>query len=420
MSRFLTWFGTPEEMSRCSRHASEPLAATAPIPPLPDPRAGLVVLPDVCSSVDLLDPGFYADIDAMHEELRRLRDRGPVWRDETNQLWAVLGHPEVIEVERQAELFSSAQGYRSAVQRRGMERDMIALDDPDHAAQRSLVSRTFTPRAVRQLEPWATKIVTELVDGFIDRGEVEIVEALAAPFPSRLAAHLIGFPDEHALSVRNWSERLMRIDQVPGDPRVTAEFVGTIMEFSQVVGPLIEDRRAQPREDLLSVWANAEVGGCPLGPEVIVQETGLFISGGAETTRTVISRGLVELASHPDMWEALAADPGLIPSAVEELLRWVTPLNNFFRTVTRPASIGDTAVADGDRVVLLYPSANRDESVFVDPYRFDILRYPNPHLAFGFGAHFCLGASLARLELRLLLGESLGADCTRGGRTSGH
>ena len=177
------------------------------------------------------------------------------------------------------------------------------------------------------------------------------------------------------------------------------------MEFSEVVVPLVEDRRAEPGDDLFSIWANGRLNGCPVGAEVIVQETGLFISGGAETTRTVIARGLVELASHPDMWEAMAADPVLIPGAVEELLRWVTPLNNFFRTATTDASIGDVKVVKRDRVILLYPSANRDEAVFRDPYTFDIRRHPNPHVAFGFGTHFCLGASLARLELRLLLDE---------------
>jgi cytochrome P450 family 142 subfamily A polypeptide 1 len=156
-------------------------------------------------------------------------------------------------------------------------------------------------------------------------------------------------------------------------------------------------------DDLVSIWTHAELNGCPMESNVLVQETGLFISGGSETTRTVIARGLVELARHPDQWEAMAADPSLVPDAVEELIRWVTPLNNFFRTATADGSIAGTPVRCGDRVILLYPSANRDERTFTDPYRFDIRRHPNPHVAFGFGTHFCLGSSLARLELRLLL-----------------
>ena len=168
---------------------------------------------------------------------------------------------------------------------------------------------------------------------------------------------------------------------------------------------MIRDRTAQPADDLVSVWAHAEAQGCPYTAQMLVNETGLVISGGAETTRTVISRGLAVLAEHPDQWEALADDPSLVPGAVEELIRWVTPLNNFFRTAVTEATVGEIGFSEGDRVLLAYPSANRDERVFDDPFRFDIRRHPNPHVAFGFGTHFCLGASLARFELNLLFRE---------------
>lgn len=194
----------------------------------------------------------------------------------------------------------------------------------------------------------------------------------------------------------------MRIDQLEDDPNVLMGMMTAIQEFAADLAPLVEDRRQTPRDDLVSIWANGELGGCPIDTSVLVQETGLFISGGAETTRTVIARGLYELTRHPDAWEAMAAGANAIPVAVEEIIRWVTPLNNMFRTATRDAEIAGTAVHEGDRVILLYPSANRDESVFNDPYTFDITRQPNPHVAFGFGTHFCLGASLARLELRML------------------
>ncbi|HWE57759.1 MAG TPA: cytochrome P450 [Acidimicrobiales bacterium] len=354
---------------------------------------------------NLLDPQFYADIDAMHAALRQLRVDGPVWKDRANDLVAVLGHEEIIAVEKRADLFSSDGGYRSVVQPPGLERDMIALDDPDHAAQRSLVSRMFTPRAVRRLIPFIESNIAELIAAVRDRGEMDVVDDLAAPLSSRLAAHIIGFGPDDAPSVRSWSERLMRIDRVPHEPAVMAEFMAAIMEFSQVIGPIADARREAPADDLVSVWATAELNGCPVGPETLVQETGLFISGGAETTRTVIARGLAELAGHPEDWEAMGADPDLIPGAVEEMVRWVTPLNNFFRTALAPASVGGHDVDAGQRLILLYPSANRDERVFKDPYTFDIRRSPNPHVAFGFGTHFCLGSSLARLQLRLLLGQ---------------
>jgi cytochrome P450 family 142 subfamily A polypeptide 1 len=155
-------------------------------------------------------------------------------------------------------------------------------------------------------------------------------------------------------------------------------------------------------DDLLSVWSNAEIDGEALSMDSIFHEAGLFVSGGAETTRTLISHGLRAFADHPDQWERLAREPELVPSAVEELLRWVTPLNNMFRTTTEETTIGGTTLPAGARVMLLYPSANRDEDVFADPFTFDITRNPNPHLAFGNGTHFCLGATLARQLLKLL------------------
>ncbi len=350
---------------------------------------------------DLLDPAFYADIDGMHDAFRAMRGEGPVWRDEKNELWAVVRHAPLIDTERRADVFSSNGCYRSRVA--PMEEDMIAKDDPAHHAQRSLVARRFTPKAVQRLEAVIGAVVDDLIEGFADRGNFELVDDLAAPFPARMTAHLLGFGDDYAPAVRSWSERLMRIDGIAEDQALMADMMGAIMEFAAVVAPLADERRTTPRDDLLSVWANGRLDGCPIEQNVMVQETGLFISGGAETTRTVTARGIIELSRHPDQWEALAADPSLIPTAVEELIRWVTPLNNFFRTATHDTKIAGTDVRAGDRVILLYPSANRDETVFDEPDTFDIRRDPNPHVAFGFGTHFCLGASLARLELRTLL-----------------
>jgi cytochrome P450 family 142 subfamily A polypeptide 1 len=349
---------------------------------------------------NLLQPSFYADIDGMHDAFRSMRADGPVWRDEENALWAVVQHAPLIDVERRAEVFSSQGCYRSRIA--PQEEDMIAKDDPAHHEQRTLVAREFTPKAVQRLSPVIDQVVDDLIAGFVDAGELDVVDELAAPFPARMTAHLLGFGQELWPSIRSWSERLMRIDGILDDEKLMMDMGGAIMEFASLVAPIADERRHDPRDDLFSIWANAELGGCPMEQSVMVQETGLFISGGAETTRTVVARGLIELTRHPDQWEAMAEDPTLVPAAVEELIRWVTPLNNFFRTATRDTTVAGTAIREGDRVILLYPSANRDEQVFVDPYRFDISRDPNPHVAFGFGTHFCLGASLARLELRTL------------------
>ncbi len=197
----------------------------------------------------------------------------------------------------------------------------------------------------------------------------------------------------------------MRYDQALTDLDAQAGFLEAIMEFSPVLFETHAERLAEPQDDLISVWAHAEVGGCPYTAQMLVNETGLVISGGAETTRTVISRGLATFAEHPDQWEALATDPSLVPGAVEELIRWVTPLNNFFRTAVADTVVAGIDIPAGSRMMLAYPSANRDERVFTDPDTFDIRRSPNPHVAFGFGTHFCLGASLARYELVLLFTE---------------
>lgn len=350
-----------------------------------------------------LDPAFWGDIDGAHAALRAARRNGPLAWDATNSLWVVLGHHEVQEVEGNSATFVSGQGYRSFYAEG--EDNMISLDDPQHADQRKLVARRFTPKAVRALGPYLEALIDELIAGFVADGSLDVVGQLAAPLPARLTAHLLGFDEGRWHDIQTWSERLMRYDQALYDPDAQAGFLGAIMEFAPVLFETHAERLAEPQDDLISVWAHAEAAGCPYTQQMLVNETGLVISGGAETTRTVISRGLATFAEHPDQWEALAADPSLVPGAVEELIRWVTPLNNFFRTATADATVAGIPVAAGDRFLLAYPSANRDERVFTDPDRFDIRRSPNPHVAFGFGTHFCLGASLARYELGLLFTE---------------
>jgi cytochrome P450 family 142 subfamily A polypeptide 1 len=350
-----------------------------------------------------LDPAFWVDLDAMHETFRAARAHGPLAWDPTNQLWVVLGHDELQEVEGRSDVFVSGRGYRSFFA--PGEDNMISLDDPQHAAQRKLVSRRFTPKAVRQLEPYLSSLIGELIDGFADDGHLEVVSQLAAPLPARLTAHLLGFPEDRWHDIQTWSERLMRYDQALYDEDAQLGFIAAIGEFSEVLFATVAARTAEPADDLVTVWSQGEASGCPYTAQMYVNEAGLVISGGAETTRTVISRGLAVLAEHPDQWEAMATDPSLVPGAVEELIRWVTPLNNFFRTAASDATVAGIDVREGDRFLLAYPSANRDERVFDDPFRFDIRRHPNPHVAFGFGTHFCLGASLARFELTLLFRE---------------
>ena len=202
---------------------------------------------------DLLAPSFYADIDGMHDTFRTLRAAGPVWHDDANDMWAVVHHDALIDVERRAEVFSSSGCYRSRIA--PQEEDMIAKDDPANHEQRALVARRFTPKAVQRLEPVIAEVIEDLVDGFAERGAFDVVDDLAAPFPARLTAHLIGFGQERGPDVRSWSERLMRIDGILDDEALLMDMGGAIMEFAGLLPALAEERRAVPQDDLVSVWA---------------------------------------------------------------------------------------------------------------------------------------------------------------------
>ncbi len=346
--------------------------------------------------INLLDPDWWVDLDRVHEFFTWSRREAPVYRD-ANDYWIVTRHADVIDVERRSDVFSSRGSYRANIAME--ESNTIALDDPDHLAQRRLVSRQFTPRAVQEHSAFLRSRIDELLAAVADQGRLEVVHDLAAQLPSRLTAELLGFPEDRWPDIKSWSERLMRTDAITFDNDALMGMMNAIMEFNPVLQEIAAERAGCPAHDLISVWA-----GAGMDPLTLMHETGLYIAGGAETTRTAIGRGLAVLADHPDQWEAAAADPARVPGLVEEVIRWVTPLNNMFRRVVRDDRIGDQTVRAGDRVMLAYPSANRDETVFDDPFRFDISRDPNPHLAFGQGTHFCVGANLARLELRLLFG----------------
>jgi cytochrome P450 len=346
--------------------------------------------------LNLLDPAWWVDLDRVHEFFTWARQEAPVYRD-ANGYWVVTRHADIIEVERRSDVFTSRGSYRANLAME--ESNTIALDDPDHMEQRRLVSRRFTPRAVQAHADFLRERIDELLAAVAGQGRLEVVHDLAAQLPSRLTADLIGFPEDRWEDLQSWSERLMRTDSITLDTDAFTGVVSAITEFNAVLQDIAAERAACPAHDLVSTWV--EAGFDPLR---LMHETGLYIAGGAETTRTAIARGLAALADQPDQWEAAAADPGLVPGLVEEVIRWVTPLNNMFRRVVRDDHIGDQAVKAGERVMLAYPSANRDEAVFTEPFRFDIRRDPNHHLAFGQGTHFCIGANLARLELRMLFG----------------
>ena len=358
--------------------------------------------PDDRLTVDLLDPSLYQR--NPHDVWTWMRANEPVYRDERNGLWAVTRHADLMDVERRSTVFLSGQGYRALWSPE--EINMIAQDDPRHRQQRMLVQPKLTGKSVGKRQDEIRTLVAELIDqALADGDEMDVIDAIAGQLPARFTARLLGFPEEMWPQVKSWSERLMRTDARDSDGAAFRDFFAANKEFVEVLGEIVPQKLADPGDDLISVWLHSTIDGEPLPPAAIVHEVGLFIAGGAETTRTAIAHGLHAFSQHPEQWDAMGADPDLVPGAVEEVLRWVTPLNNFFRRAGADDRIGDQPVERGDRIILLYPSANRDEAVFADPFSFDIRRDPNPHVAFGFGTHLCIGTHVARASLAAVFGQ---------------
>ncbi|MEV0595389.1 cytochrome P450 [Nonomuraea cavernae] len=345
--------------------------------------------------LDLLDGDLYAgDPDPVYA---RLREHSPVHFDAANGLWGISRHADITAIERDAKLWTSTGGYRPQLP---SDPSMIGVDDPEHAERRRLVYRRFTPRHVH--ERYAGRIrevVVELIDRALAAGTVDVVPALAAPLPARMIGWLLGFADEDWPRLVHWSETT--IPAGGGLRYVTHDAAVAAGEYGEAVLALAAERRSCPRDDLVSLWS-ADPG---YDDERLAGDALLLLDGGAETTRTVIATTIAALIRHPGQWELLRRDPSLIENAVEEFIRWTTPVLNMCRAATRDTELHGRHIRQGQQVLLMYGSANRDPEVFDDPGRFDVTRRPGGHIAFGFGTHFCLGAALARLELRVFFEE---------------
>jgi cholest-4-en-3-one 26-monooxygenase len=332
-----------------------------------------------------------------HEDLARLRADDPVHWDDDGQVWGVTRYADIRAVSSNPAVFSSAGGIRPDTGPTGM---MIDMDDPDHLRRRKLVNKGFTPRRVRDLEPRITEVVDGLIDAFCEKGSCDFVGDFAAWLPLVMIGDALGVaPEDHPQLLR-WSDELMT-GQGAADEAAVMAMIAAFDGYSGYIAPVMADRRGCPRDDLMSILVNAEVDGEGLDDHEVVMESLLILIGGDETTRHVISGGLYQLLSDRSRWERLLADRSLVGGAIEESLRWVSPIKNMARVATRDVELGGKRVQEGQKLLLLYPSANRDEDVFADPMTFDIDRTPNEHVAFGFGPHFCLGAALARLELKV-------------------
>jgi cholest-4-en-3-one 26-monooxygenase len=358
--------------------------------------------------VNLLDPQFYVD---PFDAYRWLRDNAPVFWDPVQKIWGISRHQDIIDIEKNTARYSSWWGSRPRTDQRD-DTSMINKDDPDHQQQRMLVARQFTPRAVKQIETQVRGIVTELIDAVAPLGACEVVESLASRLPAIVIGDKLGYPRELWPKLREWSEVTMHAaGQTPtdgSDPVRQPQSEAAIGEFAMETMKIIADRRANPRGDLISVWAHSEVDGRPWTDGEVLAECILLLDGGAETTRTVIGSIVRELALRPDQRQLLIDRPEVLgQTAVEEFIRWVSPISNMRRTVTEDHELHGQRLRTGDEILLLYGSGNRDDRVFDDPEAFDVTRAHNHHVAFGFGTHFCLGASLARLEIRIMFEELL-------------
>jgi cytochrome P450 family 142 subfamily A polypeptide 1 len=355
-------------------------------------------------TINLLDPEFYVD---PWEAYRWLRDEAPCFWDPIQQMWALSRYEDIRTVEKDDEHFSSYEGSRPQTDQRD-DGSMINLNDPEHQQQRSLVFRRFTPRAIRTHEEHVRSVVTEILDKVVDRGECEAIDAIASPLPAIMIGDFLGYPRELWPRVRFWSEQTMHLSgqtSPDGPPHVQDPSIGAVVqEYAAVTLDLINKRRADPQDDLISIWTHTE----GWDDKRVLEETLLLLDGGAETTRTVIGSMIRELALQPEKRELLIERPELLKdTAVEEFIRWVSPLSNMRRTAVVDQEMHGQTIRAGDQVLLLYGSANRDPREFHDPDVLDLTREHNRHIAFGFGTHVCLGAHLARLEIRVMFEELL-------------
>ncbi|MBX7448230.1 cytochrome P450 [Mycolicibacterium sp. 3033] len=353
--------------------------------------------------VDLADGNFYADGRAAREAYAWMRANQPVFRDR-NGLAAATTYQAVLDAERNPELFSSTGGIRP--DQPGMPY-MIDMDDPAHILRRKLVNSGFTRKRVMDKVPSIELLCDTLIDAVCERGEADFVRDIAAPLPMAVIGDMLGVLPSERDKLLEWSDDLVCGLSSTVDEQTIQKLMDTFAAYTAFTMETIADRRANPTDDLFSVLVNAEVEGQKMSDDEIVFETLLILIGGDETTRHTLSGGTEQLLRHQDQWRRLTEDLDLIPGAIEETLRWTSPVKNMCRTLTADTDFHGTALSAGEKIMLMFESANFDESVFEDAHEFRIDRNPNSHLAFGFGTHFCLGNQLARLELKIMMTKVL-------------
>ena len=353
-------------------------------------------------AIRLTDGNFYAN--DPHPHFAWMRENAPVYWDEEGQTWGITLYEDLMRVAKDAASFSNAGGIRPDS---GPLAHMIDMDDPAHKRRRNLVNKGFTVRRVQDKEPRIREVCVSLIEKAREMGEFDFVKDVAAWLPLIVIGDMLGVDPSDHTTLLEWSDALLRVTGAP-TPEIADAGTRAYEEYREYQMGVIADRRSKdPQPDLVSLLVHAEIDGEKLDDEELLSESLLILIGGDETTRHVISGGMYELLRHPGQMAMLAADPTKIPTAIEEMLRWVSPIKNMARHATHDVELRGQTIAEGQSCLLFYPSANRDEAVFEDSFKFDVERQPNEHVAFGFGPHFCLGASLARLELQVMFEEIL-------------
>ena len=333
-----------------------------------------------------------------------MRAEAPAFYDEAAGVWGITRYADIREISKDPDTFSNAGGIRPDSDALPM---MIDTDAPEHVRRRRLVSEGFTPRRIRESEEGIRTICDAIIDRVCEKGSADFVNDIAAPLPMIVIGNMLGVAPEDRDALLRWSDDMLKALGSP-DPTAMDRAAIAAMEYAEYITAVAEQRRRDTQtDDLIGTLVHAEIEGDQLDESSLIYESLLILIGGDETTRHVISGGMYELLTHPDQYRMLSEDRSRMTVAVEEMLRWVSPIKNMARTMTRDVELHGQTLSKGQKLLLLYPSANRDESMFDDPETFDITRTPNDHIAFGFGAHFCMGNRLARMELSVMFDRLL-------------
>jgi cytochrome P450 len=365
----------------------------------------------------LADPMAYTDEVGLHRALTHLRANAPVsWVDVGNYapFWAITKHADIMEIERANDVFTNSP-RPVLVTREGDEQQaavgiktLIHMDDPQHRDVRAIGANWFRPKAMRALKDRADELAKRFVDAMVAEGpECDFVQKVAVNYPLYMIMTLLGVPEDDFGLMLKLTQELFGSDDDEFKRGDVAEQATALLEMFGYFTELTAARRADPTEDLASAIANATIDGEPLSDIETVSYYAIIAAAGHDTSSASISGGMHALVEHPEQLARLHTDPGLMSLAVEEMVRWTTPVKEFMRTAQHDYVIRGVKIAAGESVLLSYVSGNRDEDVFCDPFTFDVGRNPNRHIAFGYGVHFCLGAALARLEINSFFGELL-------------